>query len=65
MEQVVEVIKKHGPVKFSRVCVLLGISPGDAGGPNRQPAWRAVDRDLQKARRKGLIRITPDGWVAA
>jgi hypothetical protein len=51
---VLEGVRQHGPIRFSQI--RRRIAPNVGHGP--------VDRALKALREQGVIKPSPDGWVA-
>ena len=51
-----------GAVTFTEVCSALGVDPK---GADEKPAWRAVDRALQRLRKRGVVAWAKGRWSRA
>lgn len=52
---------RHEALRFAALCEVLGIDPRSSA---RVPEWRAVERALQRMRRRGRVRHVGGLWTA-
>ena len=61
-ERVLAAIRHHEALRFAQLCKVLGVDPTERG---KSPAWRAIDRALQRLRKRGAIACAGTFWSAA
>lgn len=61
-DRVTAAVCDNGPIRFGALCDLLGVDPTERG---KAPAWRAIDRSLQRLRKRGAIACAGTLWSAA
>lgn len=57
--RIIAALRHHEALRFSALCEVLGIDPRSFA---RVPEWRAVDRALQRLRKRGVIACACTLW---